>query len=104
MISVLRILLKDVNIASTTAMQALDKFGREKGLLFGANVIMPNLTPAIRRKDYLLYENKPCLDEDAFQCNNCLETRIACAGETIGYGEWGDPLHFFRRKHQEIKP
>ncbi len=97
MIAVLRILLKDVNIASTTAMQALDRFGREKGFLFGANVIMPNLTPPIYRKDYQLYENKPCLDEDATQCNNCLEVRIASVGETIGYGEWGDPLHFFRR-------
>lgn len=97
MIAILRILLKDVNIASTTAMQVLDKFGREKGLLFGANVIMPNLTPLIHRKDYLLYEDKPCLNEDASQCNNCLEARIASVGETIGYGEWGDPLHFFRR-------
>lgn len=97
MIAILRILLKDVNIASTTAMQVLDKFGREKGLLFGANVIMPNLTPLIHRKDYLLYEDKPCLNEDASQCNNCLEARIASIGETIGYGEWGDPLHFFRR-------
>ncbi|MDR2815369.1 MAG: [FeFe] hydrogenase H-cluster radical SAM maturase HydE [Proteiniphilum sp.] len=96
-IALLRILLKDVNIAATTAMQALDKFGREKGLMFGANVIMPNLTPAIRRKDYLLYENKPCLDEDASQCNNCLEARIACVGDAIGYGKWGDPPHFFRR-------
>ncbi len=97
MIAVLRILLKDVNIASTTALQVLDKFGREKGLMFGANVIMPNLTPTIRRKDYLLYEDKPCLEEDAFHCNSCLSARIACVGDTIGYGEWGDPLHFFRR-------
>lgn len=97
MIAILRILLKDVNIASTTALQALDRFGREKGLMFGANVIMPNLTPAPHRKDYLLYENKPCLDEDTFQCNNCLSSRIASVGDSIGYGEWGDPLHFFRR-------
>jgi biotin synthase len=96
-IAILRILLKDVNIASTTAMQALDRFGREKGLMFGANVIMPNLTPVSRRKDYLLYEGKPCLDEDALRCNNCLPVRIACVGDTIGYGERGDPLHYFRR-------
>jgi biotin synthase len=97
-IAILRIVLKDVNIASTTAMQALDKCGREKGLMFGANVIMPNLTPVPRRKDYLLYEDKPCLDEDASQCNNCLSVRIACAGDEIGYGKWGDPLHFFRKE------
>ncbi|WP_255417282.1 [FeFe] hydrogenase H-cluster radical SAM maturase HydE [Proteiniphilum sp. X52] len=104
MIAVLRILLKDVNIASTTAMQALDKFGREKGLLFGANVIMPNLTPATRRKDYLLYEHKPDLDEDALLCDNSLEARIASVGETIGYGQWGDPLHFFRRINHSSSP
>lgn len=103
MIAVLRILLKDINIASTTAMQTLDKFGREKGLLFGANVIMPNLTPNKHRKDYLLYDNKPCLDEEALQCNNCLSTRIASVGDTIGYGQWGDSRHFFRRIDQQGK-
>lgn len=97
MVAILRILLKDVNIASTTAMQALDESGREKGILFGANVVMPNLTPLTHKRDYLLYENKPGLDEDSFQCNSSLETRINALGEAIGYGKWGDPLHFFRR-------
>jgi biotin synthase len=57
---------------------------------------MPNLTPCSHRKDYQLYEDKPCLDEDAAICRNCLEARIELAGCVIGYGEWGDSKHFQR--------
>ena len=55
---------------------------------------MPNLTPVKYRQDYLLYENKPCLDEEAEHCKSCLETRIQMAGDTIAYGDWGDSRHF----------
>jgi len=98
MVAVLRILMKDINIAATTAMQAIDPLGREKALRAGANVIMPNLTPEKYRQDYLLYENKPCLDEEAETFKSRLEDRIAEAGGSIGYGEWGDSRHFHRRK------
>jgi iron-only hydrogenase maturation rSAM protein HydE len=97
MVALLRIMMKDINIAATTAMQAIDKQGREKALKVGANIIMPNLTPVKYREDYLLYEDKPCLDEDADECRNCLETRIHMAGDIIGLGEWGDSLHFAKR-------
>lgn len=98
MIAVLRLLMPDINIAAATALQAIDPAGREKALTVGANIIMPNLTPCEYRKEYLLYEDKPCLDEDAELCRNCLEARIELAGSEIGYGEWGDSKHFFRRK------
>lgn len=98
MIASLRLLMPDINIAAATALQAIDPAGREKALVVGANVIMPNLTPCEYRKEYLLYEDKPCLDEDAELCRNCLEARIELAGSEIGYGEWGDSKHFFRRK------
>jgi biotin synthase len=98
MIAVLRLLMPDINIAAATALQAIDPAGREKALTVGANVIMPNLTPCDYRKEYLLYEDKPCLDEDADLCRNCLEARIELAGSEIGYNEWGDSKHFFRRK------
>lgn len=94
MIAVLRILMPDINIAAATALQAIDPAGREKAVAIGANVIMPNLTPMAHRKDYLLYEDKPCLDEDAELCKQCLEARIHLAGSEIGYGEWGDSKHF----------
>lgn len=98
MVAVLRILMKDINIAATTAMQAIDPNGREKSLQAGANIIMPNLTPVRYRDDYLLYEDKPCTDEDAEKCKRCLEVRIKMAGSEIGYGEWGDSKHFSKRK------
>ncbi|MDR1180844.1 MAG: [FeFe] hydrogenase H-cluster radical SAM maturase HydE, partial [Bacteroidales bacterium] len=94
----LRIMMKDINIVSSTAMQTMDKMGREKALLVGANIIMPNLTPRKYRGNYLLYENKPCIDEEADQCKNCLEARMHLIGCKIGYGEWGDSKHFEKRK------
>lgn len=97
MIAVLRLLMPDINIAAATALQAIDPAGREKALTVGANVLMPNLTPCQYRKDYLLYEDKPCLDEDAELCRNCLEARIELAGSEIGYNEWGDSKHYFSR-------
>jgi len=103
MVAILRIMMKDINIAATTAMQTIDPQGREKALMVGANVIMPNLTPVRYRNNYLLYENKPCLDEEAAECRNCLEARIAMAGDEIGYGEWGDSKHFQKRNPGNIK-
>ncbi|MCY1721546.1 [FeFe] hydrogenase H-cluster radical SAM maturase HydE [Prolixibacteraceae bacterium Z1-6] len=101
MIAVLRLLMPDINIAAATALQAIDPAGREKALAVGANVIMPNLTPTAYREEYQLYENKPCLDEDAELCRNCLEARIHVAGAEIGYGEWGDSKHFSRRTQEK---
>jgi biotin synthase len=97
-IALLRIMLKDINIAAATALQAIDPLGREKGLMAGANIIMPNITPGKYRDSYKLYENKPCTDEEADDCTSCLEARIHMAGDEIGYGEWGDSKHFSRRK------
>lgn len=94
MVATLRLLMPDINIAAATALQAIDPSGREKALTIGANILMPNLTPCDYRKEYQLYEDKPCLDEDAELCRNCLEARIELAGCEIGYGEWGDSKHF----------
>lgn len=97
MVAIFRIMMKDINMAATTAMQAIDPLGREKAIKVGANVIMPNLTPVKYRESYLLYEDKPCIDEEASECKNCLEARIHMAGGEIGYGEWGDSKHYFYR-------
>jgi len=99
MIAIARIMLKDVNIAATTAMQAIKPFGREAALLAGANVMMPNITDKKYRGDYKLYENKPCADEDYEDCAPCLEARLKAIGESIAYGEHGDPLHYFNRRN-----
>lgn len=96
MVATLRLLMPDINIAAATALQAIDPAGREKALTIGANILMPNLTPTKYRKEYQLYEDKPCLDEDAELCRNCLEARIKISGCEIGYGEWGDSKHFLK--------
>ena len=100
MIAILRIMQKDINIAAATALQAIDPIGREKAIKIGANIIMPNITPAIVRANYQLYRNKPCIDESAYHCINCLEARIKFAGDEIGYNEWGDSKHFFKRRER----
>lgn len=100
MIAVLRLMMKDINIAASTALQAIDKMGREKALKAGANVIMPNITPGKYRNDYKLYENKPCTDENAKDCQSCLETRIALSGHEIAYDEWGDSEHFRKKRNR----
>ena len=97
MIAVARLALKDVNIAATTALEALDPQGREKGLLAGANVMMPNVTPAKWRGDYKLYSDKPCQDESADLVGDVLERRIRSIGEEVNWSDRGDPLHFSRR-------
>ena len=96
-IAILRILMKDINIAAATALQAIDKIGREKAIKIGANIIMPNITPGKFRDSYQLYENKPCTDEEADDCASCLNVRVGLADNTIGYGEWGDSKHYFER-------
>lgn len=103
MIAVLRLLMPDINIAAATALQAIDPAGREKAVAIGANIIMPNLTPTAYRKEYQLYEDKPCLDEDAELCRNCLEARIHMSGCEIGYNRWGDSLHFKRRSQPQTE-
>ncbi|MFA7230058.1 MAG: [FeFe] hydrogenase H-cluster radical SAM maturase HydE [Victivallaceae bacterium] len=102
MIAVARIYLKDINIAATTALQALKHDGRELGLLAGANVIMPNVTETEFRPNYQLYDNKPCMDENSSMCRGCLSGRIAKIGEVIGFDEWGDSPHFASRQQKKV--
>jgi biotin synthase len=98
MIAVTRCALPDVNIASTTALQAIDPSGREMGLLHGANVIMPQATPVRVRKDYQLYEGKPCLGEEASDCASRLRSSIESLGRDCAVDAWGDSPHFSRRR------
>lgn len=97
MVATLRLLMPDINIAAATALQAIDPAGREKALAIGANVLMPNLTPVDYRKEYLLYEDKPFLNEDTDQFMSKLLKGIEFADCEVGYGEWGDSKHFFNK-------
>jgi biotin synthase len=98
MIAILRIMMKDINIAASTALQAIDRMGREKGIRAGANIIMPNITPGKYRDSYKLYDNKPCTDDSIDDCVERLESGLRMAGMEVIYGEWGDSRHYFRRR------
>jgi biotin synthase len=98
MIAAARLLLRDVNIAATTALQAMDPRGREEGLRFGANILMPQLTPRENRRDYLLYPDKPCTDEDRGDCAACLAGRIRSVGRRLALNVWGDSPHAAARQ------
>jgi len=101
MIGLTRLLTVTTNIAATTALQALDPTGREKGLSWGANVLMPSVTPGEFRKEYLLYDGKPCTDEKKEDCLNCLRMRVEMAGRVVAVDDWGDPVHYKARVDNE---
>ena len=63
--SILRLMNPHLLLPATTALGTIDPRGREKGILAGANVVMPNLSPVAVRKDYSLYDNKICTGEEA---------------------------------------
>ena len=81
LLSVVRILLPTVLLPATTALGTLTRDGRERGLLAGANVVMPNLSPERNRKQYSLYDNKLCEGEEAAEGLKALAQRV----EAIGY-------------------
>lgn len=86
-IALTRLLCPEANIPSTTALATLDPAaGRELGLLRGANVVMPNVTPAPYRQLYEIYPGKACVNETATACRGCLEGRIAALGRSVGKG------------------
>jgi biotin synthase len=99
MIAIIRIMMKDINIVAATALQAIDPIGREKAVKIGANILMPNITPGRYRDSYKLYDNKPCTDDSAEDCQSCLEARISLADAEVVYGEWGDSKHYDRRRN-----
>ena len=81
LLSLIRIMEKNVLLPATTALATIDPSGREKGILSGANVVMPNLSPLGVRKKYTLYDGKVCMGDEAAECKMCLERRL----KSIGY-------------------
>ncbi|MBQ7204127.1 MAG: [Eubacterium sp.] len=90
MLSLIRLTLPDVLLPATTALGTIDPMGREKGIMAGANVLMPNLSPVAVRKKYELYDNKICTGEEAAQCIECLKNRVKTTGceITIDRGDY----------------
>lgn len=81
LLSILRLMLPNVLLPATTALGTIHPEGREMGILSGANVVMPNLSPTSVRKQYELYDNKICTGDEAAECRYCLDGRI----KRIGY-------------------
>ena len=81
LLGVIRLMLPKVLLPATTALGTISPTGREQGILAGANVVMPNLSPTEVRKNYLLYDNKICTGDESAQCRSCLERRM----ESVGY-------------------
>ena len=83
MLGLIRLMLPKVLLPATTALGTIDEKGRELGILAGANVVMPNLSPENVRKDYLLYDNKICTGSEAAECRMDLENRMHAIGYQV---------------------
>lgn len=90
LLSLIRLMLPSVLLPATTALGTIDPRGRELGMLAGANVVMPNLSPTEVRGDYLLYDNKICTGDESAQCRHCLQMRMESVGYSIecSRGDW----------------
>ena len=81
LLSLIRLIHPRVLLPATTALGSIEEYGREKGILAGANVVMPNLSPMDTRKKYELYNNKLSTKAESAQALDELKLRI----ENIGY-------------------
>ena len=97
MVAVARLVLRDVNIAATTALETLSPQGRTLGLQCGANVIMPNITGNHYLSNYMLYDNKPCRGGSVMTAMQQLEHQVKEFGESVSYTDWGDSRHYIKR-------
>lgn len=94
MIAVVRIVMKDINIVASTAIETMKKNGRKKAILAGANIIMPNVSPDSFRSYYALYNNKPNvkISSPKHIIDSCLKD--IPVGFTFFVGEKGNSKHF----------
>jgi len=83
MLAITRLLMPDVNIPATTAMETLNTEGRMIALQSGANVVMPNVTEGDYRKKYLLYPGKICINDSPFKCISCITAKIKSIGRYV---------------------
>jgi biotin synthase len=91
LLGMLRLMEPKLLLPATTALGTLDGSGREKGILAGANVIMPILTPMGMRGKYLLYDNKICTGDASSACRMCVERRMQSIGHVIRAGRGDHP-------------
>lgn len=92
LLAIIRLMLPKVLLPATTALGTIHPKGREKGILAGANVVMPNLSPATVRKKYALYDNKICTGDEAAECRACLDNRMHSIGYKLVAARGDSPL------------
>jgi biotin synthase len=93
-IALARLACPRTNIPATTALATLNRHeGRELGLVRGANIVMPNLTPTKYRALYEIYPDKACIAETGEACHHCLTGRIKAIGRQPGQGRGDSPNH-----------
>lgn len=83
LLSIIRLIKPNILLPATTALGSLTEDGREKGILAGANVVMPNLSPAAVRKKYMLYNNKVSDGAESAQSKELLEGKMASIGYRV---------------------
>lgn len=92
LLGVIRLMLPKVLLPATTALGTIAPDGRERGILAGANVIMPNLSPVGVRKNYLLYDNKICTGDEAAESVEHLRQSMHAIGYEVVISR-GDSLN-----------
>lgn len=101
LLSIIRLMNPSVLLPATTALGTAKSDGREKGILAGANVVMPNLSPVSVRKKYSLYDNKICTGEESAQCRVCLSNRMKSIGYEIVTSR-GDNINFIKGDNKNV--
>lgn len=99
MISLTRLMVPDALLPATTAMGTLDRYGRERAIKAGANIVMPNLSPIDAKQNYEIYQNKICVNDDVTHCRGCIEMRIKNIGYEVNMSR-GDHYEFNKSNQQ----
>lgn len=99
MLGLIRLMLPKVLLPATTALGTIHPEGRKFGILAGANVVMPNLSPSDVRKDYTLYDNKLCTGNEAAECRSLLEKSMNAIGYHVVTAR-GDSLNTTNQEEQ----
>lgn len=81
--AVTRLILPDINIPATTAMESIRENGRVIALNSGANVVMPNMTEMQYRSKYEIYPDKICINDSPDKCIGCIKSKITSIGRTV---------------------
>ena len=83
LLSIIRLIKPNILLPATTALGTVESDGRQRGILSGANVVMPNLSPLSVRKKYMLYDNKISTGEESAQSLNSLKKSMNAIGYSV---------------------